>query len=287
MKTKVLAGLVLGLLAPAPLFAASQATTQKVEPGQPVTITVQPAAAAAPTADFTLYGRHGHVTPHRTGCSHTGGGYIDVQQPTPDVIQVTMTGVAVATGSPCSDGQASIDFDLEQCFEVVFEKPEVKYAHLSVEARVIGLLRSECKCGANSAEESGGCATITAGPAQVITVCAPAHSVAGGENLAINDHDGPLNVPVTPGKYTLHEQFHIAAWHAKSVLPCKPSSAHFAPDPALDPLWISYWDPFHGNINKDFCFQVTIKVVPDDNPPAGEEKKVEKKEQVPAPKPGL
>src|SRR5947209_16042999 len=115
MNKKVLAGLVLGLLAPAPLFAASQAT-QTVAPGQPVTITVTPAAPAPPTADFVLYGRHGHVTPHRQGCVHTGGGYIDVSTPTPDVIVVTMTGVAVATGNPCGPGAAAMDFDLEQCF---------------------------------------------------------------------------------------------------------------------------------------------------------------------------
>jgi hypothetical protein len=44
------------------------------------------------------------------------------------------------------------------------------------------------------------------------------------------------------------------------VLPCKAASAEFAPEPALDPLWISYWEPFHGAQKKDFGFQVTIKV---------------------------
>ena len=36
-----------------------------------------------------------------------------------------------------------------------------------------------------------------------------------------------------------------------------------APDPALDPLWISYWEPFHGAVKKDFGFQVTVKVAPE------------------------
>ena len=44
---------------------------------------------------------------------------------------------------------------------------------------------------------------------------------------------------------------------------CKAASAEFAPDPALDPLWISYWEPFHGAIKKDFGFQVTVRVVPE------------------------
>jgi hypothetical protein len=47
------------------------------------------------------------------------------------------------------------------------------------------------------------------------------------------------------------------------MLPCKAASAEFAPDPALDPLWISYWEPFHGATKKDFGFQITLKVAPD------------------------
>ena len=49
----------------------------------------------------------------------------------------------------------------------------------------------------------------------------------------------------------------------KTLLPCKAPSAEFAPDPALDPLWISYWEPFHGAAKKDFGFQVILKVSPD------------------------
>jgi hypothetical protein len=282
MYRKFLAGLG-GMLLPLPLLAAQAGAPVPVAPGQAATITITPYTAPSPTVDMTLYNRHGHVYPHREGCCHTGGGYIDIQQPTTDTIIGTMTGIGVATGSPCGAGVATQDFDLEQCFEVVFEKPEVKWAHLTIEARVIGLLRSESS-GGGSAEESNACATIVAGPAQVVTVCAPPHSVAGGENLAINDHEGPLTVPITAGKYTLHQTFHVSAVHARSVLPCKAASAEFAPDPALDPLWISYWEPFHGNIKKDFGFQVTIKVAEDTSAPAGSEPA---KETVPPPPPDV
>jgi hypothetical protein len=47
------------------------------------------------------------------------------------------------------------------------------------------------------------------------------------------------------------------------VLPCKAASSELAPDPALDPLWISYWEPFHGIAKKGFGFQVTIKAAED------------------------
>lgn len=216
-------------------------------------------AAAVPPPTITLYERHGHVTPQRKGFEHTGGGNIDIAQPTPDAVVITMTGVAVAGGHPCKDSVAAQDFELSQCFEVAVDNPKTRKLQLTVEARVIGLLRSHAK-GGGAAEESGACATIAAGPAELVTVCAPAHSVAGGENLSINCREGPCTVPVVPGKYTLHQTFHIAASNPHTLLPCKASSAEFAPDPALDPLWISYWEPFHGAIKKDFGFQVIIKV---------------------------
>jgi hypothetical protein len=68
---------------------------------------------------------------------------------------------------------------------------------------------------------------------------------------------------VVAGKYTLHQLFGITAAHSRSLLPCKAASAEFAPDPALDPLWISYWEPFHGANKKDFGFQITLKVAPE------------------------
>jgi len=232
-------------------------------------------APPSPTVTITLGSRHGHGTPHRQGCSHTGGGNIDVTQPSPDTVVITMTGVAVACGSPCAAGHAALDFDLDQCFEVVFEKPEVKSAKLTIEARVVGLLRSHCK-GKGSATESTGCATILCGPEQIVTVCTPPHSVAAGENLSINDREGPLVVPLVAGAYRLHQTFHIGATQPRCFLPCKAPSAEFAPDPALDPLWISYWEPFHGAQKKDFGFQVTIKVAADNGTaPEAEPKKAD------------
>jgi hypothetical protein len=222
----------------------------------------QPPAAPSPPVSITLAARHGHVTPFRSGFTHTGAGNIDVAQPAPDTVIITMTGVAVAGGHPCKGSVATLDFDLDQCFEVSFTDAKVKKAKLSLEARVIGLLRSERK-GIGSASEGPGCATVLADATELVTVCAPAHTVGGGENLSLNDHDGPAEVTVTAGKYTLHQIFTISATHTRSLCLTKAASAEFAPDPALDPLWISYWEPFHGANKKDFGFQVNIKIAPD------------------------
>ncbi len=231
----------------------------------------QAPAPPAPPVSILLGSRHAHVTPARQGFTHTGAGTIDVAQPAPDTVVITMFGVAVAGGHPCKDSAASLQFELDQCFEVSFDKPEVKRAKLTLEGRVVGLLRSHAK-GGGSAEQGPGCVTVLAGPAEVVMLTVPPHAVAGGENLSVNCKEGPVEAPVAKGKFTLHEVFSIAASHPRSLLPCKAASAEFAPDPALDPLWISYWEPFHGAGKKDFGLQVILKVQDDSASKNGETK---------------
>jgi hypothetical protein len=227
------------------------------------------ADAPAPGPDVTieLGPRQAQGMPTRVGFNHTGGGNIDVQQPSPDVLIVTMTGVAVAGGHPCKDSLAALAFELAQEFEIKFAKPEIKQAKLTLEAQVIGLLRSH--------ENGGGSAGITCpahaavapcgatgGPA-LVEVGLPGRGVAGGENLSVNDKSGPVAVKVAAGRYSLHEAFGVQAAHPKRLCPCKAASAEFAPDPALDPLWISAFEPFHGAQKKDFGFRVILKVSPE------------------------
>jgi hypothetical protein len=128
-------------------------------------------------------------------------------------------------------------------------------------------LRSHEK-GGGSAGEGPGCASILHDGASLVALCVPEHAVACGENLSINDHDGPIEIPIVAGKYTLAQTFVITASHPGTLRPCKAASTEFAPDPALDPLWISYWESFHGANKKDFGFQITMKVVEDTSPAA-------------------
>jgi hypothetical protein len=243
MKRALTALSLLGLVLPA---AAADAP-----PGQAVTI--------------DLGARRSQGTPLRTGFTHTGGGNIDVQQPAPDTVVITMTGVAVAGGHPCKDSVAALTFDLVQEFEVSLARPETKKAKLTLEARVIGLLRSHCRgggsatitCPAHAVVTPSGAAT---GVPALVSVSLPGRSAAAGENVSVNDREGPVGATVTAGKYSLHQAFGVQAAHPKSILPCKAASAEFAPDPALDPLWISAFEPFHGAVKKDFGFQVILKV---------------------------
>jgi hypothetical protein len=259
-------------------------TVQKVE------VNVKPYEPPAPPVSINLKGRHGTVTPHKDGCCHTGGGNIDVAQPTPDVLIVTMGGVAVAAGSPCGGSSAAMDFHLEQYFEVTFDNKDLKKAKMTMEGRLIGLLRGGKKgCGS----ESHGCASVGCpAAAQMLSLCLPDHSACDCDNLSVNDREGPVSVPVVPGKYTLEQTFHIEANQGRTILPCKPASSEFAPDPALDPLWISFWEPFHGAIKKDFGLQITIKVAEDTDTATAEAPKEEApkepepgKERLPLPRP--
>jgi hypothetical protein len=275
----VLAGMSLPLTLPAQEKTA-------VPPGTPVNITVQPAASSAPPISIILGPRHGHVTPERCGCTHTGGGNIDIAQPTPDVLVITMSGAAVAYGA-VRDAMAAQGFDLDQCFELSFDNPKVKKGKLTMEGRVIGLLRSHCH--SDSAGYDDACACIGVGPASILKLCVPPHSVAGKQALSVNDHDGPVSVPVTAGKYMLHQTFRVWANAHKTIVPTKGPSSEFAPDPAIDPLWLSYKEPFHGAVKKDFGFQVTIKVAEETEPEKPEEKAEEpampKREKLPLPMP--
>jgi hypothetical protein len=253
---KFCAGVVAAAI-PAVAFAADKPTA--VPPGTPVNITVT-TASSDPEITIKPYGRTGHATPTRTGCSHTGGGNVIVTQPSADTLVVTLTGSGVAAGAPGCGAVAAWDFDIEQCFDVVFANKETKLAKLTVGGNVIGVLRSHCK-GAGSAAENNASAAITCGPQAVTHMSMPPHSVAGGENLSINDQQGPVCVPVPCGKYTLHMTWHLDATAAKCLLPCKSPSFEFAPD-ALDALWLSSKEPFHG-IKKDaFGFSVKIHVEP-------------------------
>jgi hypothetical protein len=253
----------LGAMAAAGLVpAVAQDPKPAAAPGQPLNITVT-TAAPAPDVSIVMGSRSGKFVPARSGCTHTGGGNIDVQQPSADTLVITMTGVAVAYGSPVGGASAALIGDVVQQFEVSFDKPAVKAAKLTIEGRVIGFLRAH-KLG--SADE---CASATlSGPAGgLLALQMPNHSVCGGETLGVNDKEGPVSVVIpAAGKFCLNQSFRVSATMPRSALPCKAPSAEFAPDPALDPLWISYKEPFKGASKKDLGFQVTIKVAAEDVP---------------------
>jgi hypothetical protein len=272
-----LCGLLVGCL---PLSSAWAQDKKEVPAGTPVTIIVKPAEPTGPPIIIKPNGRQAKGEPVRCGCGKTGGGNIDVAQPTPDVLILTVTASALADGFPCVKSSAAFNFDVTQCFSVSFEKTDLKYPKMTVEGRVIGLLRTPCKGGCASEHATVAIAPACGGPA--LTLQMPSNQACDGQNLSVNDHEGPCGGPLVPGKYVLKANLSVSADRAPGL--CKPSTAEFAPDPSLDPLWLDPKEPFHGAAKKDFGFQIILKVL-EEPPPGngnGEEKKVE---ELPKPEP--
>jgi hypothetical protein len=148
-----------------------------------------------------------------------------------------------------------MDCDLTQAFEIV-GGPAGGKCRLSAEAELVGVLRG----GRIAAALTSAAATITADRNVVVTADLPDRSVACGENLTVNDRAAPDDVTLGSGMYQLHAHCRFAATHPAG-LRGKAASAEFAPEPALDPIWVGGpRDPFHGVAKKDFGFRVTLRV---------------------------
>jgi hypothetical protein len=86
---------------------------------QPATAPPEPKASVAPKDRQAL------ATPSRQGFTHTGGGNIDVAQPAPDTMVVTLTGIAVAGPHPLKDSTATLTFQLDQWLEIAVDNPKI------------------------------------------------------------------------------------------------------------------------------------------------------------------
>lgn len=218
-----------------------------------------------PAVKLRLGPAEGTALPHRTCAAHAGGGNILAVQVAEDTIATSMTGAVVAKSVPLCDSIAEYTFDLTQHFEVVANGLKCP-AKLLLEARVVGLLRNpKCCCPYGSAAISiPARAAILCRGEEILQVSLPPRSAASGEELSVYNREGPVCIPIVPGKYTLHEVFGIQATNSKWGCLGKGPSAEFAPAKALDALWINKREPFHGAIKKSFGFQVIVKVVPSD-----------------------
>jgi hypothetical protein len=214
----------------------------------------------SPRVVFLVRDRHGHTTPERTGSARTGGGNVDVVQSREDTLIVSMTGVATAGPHPFKESASQMNFDLDQELAIVFVDPKLKKAKLTIQGRLLGLLRGDRHGG--SAGVGHGEVALACGNSAFVAVHFEGHTVSGDENLAINDRKGPVSLPALPGEYHLLQRLQLHAAHARSICG-KAASAEFAPDPALDPTWISVTEPFHGANKKELGFRVILRVEPE------------------------
>jgi hypothetical protein len=249
-----------------------------------------------PAVEFIVAPGEASAVPFKRGVSYANGGIIDVARPDPTTIVATLTGLTATNADLIHTSIANYHFDLVQGFELRFNSPRVKGATLTLEGRVIGILRTNHEhythpwgarhCGTATTEPA--VAAIGVEHATILTLSLPERSAGCCEDLSVYNHDGPLVVPVTPGKYTLHASWGFGTTHP--CFCCRGASAEFSPQPSYCPenYWFQEFKPFNGTATKDSGFQITVKVIPEFKVPddKGEElpgpkdiKKDEKKEE--------
>jgi hypothetical protein len=233
----------------------------------------RPPAPAGPAYQIVLRSRNAEVTPTRTKDAQTGGGSIVVEQPEPNTIVVTMGGSAVV-GSDFCGSAAGIDFQLEQDLEIIPVRPGVRPPRIGMVGRVVGTLQVtdpyKC-CGkggkpCGTAEQGPATACLGVGETSLLCVNVKPSAVACGQELALNNRDGPVECPAAAGCYRLTGSFHISVNQGKGVFYRQAAVADFDPAPQLDAFWADALKPFRAVPRKDFGFKVVVRVVEDAAP---------------------
>src|SRR5262245_45469436 len=90
-----------------------------------------------PAVELVVLPGEASAVPYKRGVSYANGGIIDVTQPTPTTIVVTMTGLTATNADLLHTSVAAYHFDLSQCFDLVVNSPRVKGVKLTLDGRVI------------------------------------------------------------------------------------------------------------------------------------------------------
>ena len=221
---------------------------------------------AGPAYQIVLRSRTAEATPSRAKDAQTGGGWIQVEQPEPNTIVVSMNGAAVA-GSALHDSAASIDFKLEQDLEIIPMRAGVRPPRVGMVGRLIGTLQvtDPGKCGKScgTGEQGPAAACLSMGGASVLSVSMKPSSVSCGQESFINYRQGPVEAPAGVGAYCLSGSFHLGVTQGLGVWNRQAAVADFDPAPELDSFWRDILKPFRAVPRKDFGFKIIVRVVED------------------------
>jgi hypothetical protein len=251
----------------------------------------QEAISPRPPVEFVVAPGEASAVPIKKGVSWANGGVIDVAQPNATTLIVTMSGITATNADLLCKSIANYDFQLTQAIGINFNSKRVVGAKLSLEGRVIGLLRTNHEyytrhCGNSHcgiAETHPATATVTNEAGEIASLALPARQASGCDDLSVYNHEGPFCVPVICGKYVLHETWGFGTTHPAFF--CRGASAEFAPQPqhyrGANSYWFEHFEPFNGSATKDFGYQVVLKLVPEFKAAEEEEKGGE---PIPAPK---
>jgi hypothetical protein len=224
---------------------------------------------AGPSYQIVLRSRQAEVTPNRTREAQTGGGAILVEQSEPNTIVVTMRGAAVA-GSECRGGSASLDFNLQQDLDIIATRKGLRPPRIGMVGRVVGTLQvtdpngclrlAGCKsCG--NADQGPAAATLSTGETNLLTLNLQPAAASCGQELAINNREGPVEAQANVGSYRLSSTFRIGVTQGRNVWNRQAAVADFDPAPQLDGAWADALRPFRAVPRQDFGFKLILRVV--------------------------
>ena len=236
----------------APTLAALAGLATVAAQPQPST----PAALPAPTYTLTLGARHACVTPCTSNRARADGGIIDVAQPAPNALAVTMTGTPAADSYLGCTSTASQSFQLVQEFEVKCSDPMARSVVLTLDSSLVGYVRSMRNAGACMRLASAS-VTPASWDSSPLTLSYPPMCVAGTQGRLCNEHLPPLEGPPMPlGRYILVAHFVLDA--TASGICNAHAAADYSPDTALPADWVRTRDPFQGVAKKSFGFALTL-----------------------------
>ena len=154
-----------------------------------------------------------------TGLAHTSAPLIDVAQPRPDTLAVTMTGLAAAGGLPCEDSAAEVAFDLSQCVAVRPHRAQGPDA-LTLDAQLAGLFRGSRDGPGVGTFSVPAEATVTAGAGMMLHAGLPVRTHTGKDVLLVSDRaSAGRRRSSGPGEVTLCQRFAIRCPTRTEVLP--------------------------------------------------------------------
>ena len=153
-----------------------------------------------------------------------------------------------------------MQFELNQDFEVVPTRAGLRPPRLLLSAWAIGTLVSTQDEEGGTANLGDACASILSGGQLLLSACVKPHSVAGGQNVLVNDRVGPVESTIAPGRYCLHQTLLLNAFQPKLLCHSGSAAADFDPEPRFDSRWNEVLKPFRAFPHQDFGFRVILQV---------------------------
>jgi hypothetical protein len=146
----------------------------------------------------------------RTGLAYNSAPLVDVTQPQPNVLVITLTGVAVAGGVPCEGSAAEIVFDLLQSVEVTGRPNQP--VRLSLDCQLAGMFRGS-RDGAGVATTGDAEAAVGCRGTPVLQAAIPGRTHGGKDTVLVTDRTPVQEALVVPGEYCLSQKFSIRCSH--------------------------------------------------------------------------